>query len=1347
MKRNKRVLIMILIIIIISGTLFLIFNNSNNITKNKSQIKGNIEISTSSNVNVVEREMTLSAEKTTEAMENNSRVLQNAIDEVSSSGGGTISLPAGTYYFAPINTYTDQASSQKRAYYAVECRSNVKLVGAGTNESNSNSCTILKPYGANLDVSFTMFQYISQDTPKVYIENADFADFIIDANETSKNQNTGYVAQGKGFSFSAYKDCDWNNVVVKNTDGTGFGMDYPINCTVTNCVAIGCGKAAADTDAGASGFGIGTGYSEDESMKISNCLSIGNRKFGFFFEHQGRFGSDIRARTAKGFIVTDCVARGNMYNFGGEKANDLIYINCTSENSNSNDPNPLRNQNKNAFYFGTNTRRSYVQDCDIEQSYTNITDTSVSYYTPVYWAAKNSIIDIGGDRTEYNALNNCYNSSAIAMLWRFAGRPGEVLIGNEQGDTGYDDVGSNDWFVDAVVWAYNEGILSGGGAFNAGNDCTRGEFITMLWKYAGSPIVSTGNNYTDVNAGDSFYNAVNWALSKRIIESQGSEFYPSNACTNAEILTMLYKYDTVNPQRVVIYDYWENGGNDSSKVYEIKKQNENVDLNVKAQKDGYQFEGWSTNKNATTGASSLRMNADSIYLYALYKKDIKITYDANGGNNAPSVQTATIYNNQESVNITLSKSIPTRAGYTFKGWTDEKDSAQVKYSSGETCSFDDSCTLYAVWEVMKEKYTLTVRPNGGKWNNSTQDAEINGESGTSVNIPNPIPPQGYTIIFNGNGGIASKTSETTTKIFNNWSLSGVGSLTGTTYTFGEGSGILTANYTDIGIEMPTAIRDGYTFRGWTDVRGSTEIKYRAGETYSFDSNCTLYAVWEENTSASYMVTYDYSHNGGESVDKVQEEKKPGEEIDLNVQARKSGYEFVGWSTDPQAKEGVEFLVMENENITLYAIFKKDIRLNFIDYNGREENQTVENITIYNNDKGEITAPTINQYSDWIARYWTIDKQPDSEQTVESGGIITNIIENQTYYARYTKEIEISFDLNEGKGILPETINGNIEANSNNINDIKGFEVTIPDAEISRDGFSFYGWMTNKDGTGADYEIGDESLFTSDVVLYPKWVENSEPTTDTTLPVLEIEYNKEEKWTNKDIEILITAEDKGSGIEKVTVNDKVVLESDGNTSYIVKENGTYNIVAIDKVGNSIRKTVTVSNIDKVLPVIDKIEQDGHEIKITSIDDESGTKSIEYSYDGKTWNDLLDDNIDKEFTVTDYVYKTGESYIILKELGDQTIYFRSIDEAGNIGEIQAFKQNPEENKPSGNGNNTSSTNNSNMNTVNTGKEENSKDSIANKLLPYAGKRTIIVLIIIISIIAIVFRKKYNNLKDIK
>ena len=1344
MLNRKKVFIILLIIIFIIGTTFVILNNTNEVTK--TEYSGKIGIIYNSNATQVEnnkeQQMTLSTEKTAEAMENNSKVLQKAIDDVSNSGGGTVRLPAGTYYFAPIGLH------EGSEYYAIRCKNNVKIIGAGTDESNINSCTILKLYSNNLEEAFTMFDYTNSG-PGVYLENADFENFVINGEESTKSGS--YSTQGKGFAFQYFKDCDWNNVVVKNTDSTGFGMDFPINCTVNNCIAIRCGKKASDTDVGASGFGIGTGYSEDESMKISNCTAIGNRKFGFFFEHQTRFGSStFQAKKAKGFVIQNCVAKGNMYNFGGERAYDIIYSNCISENITNSDPDPLREQNETAFYFGTNSRRTYLINCESKQKYNNLTDTGAFYYKPVLWAANNSIIDSGDSRTEYDALAQCGKAEAIVMLWRFAGRPGNVLIGGDQVNTGYDDVPTNAFYSDAVAWAVSEGILSGGGEYGPSTGCNRGDFITMLWRYAGKPKVDKISNYTDVKEGDFFYDAVNWAVSEGIIEEQGTEFMPATPYTNGEILTLLYRYDTLNPKRVVIYDYWENNGNDVDKVYEVKEKGERVDLNVEAKKEGYEFIGWSTNENSTNKINSLTMNSDNIYLYPLYKKNINITYDANGGENAPNTQTGTLYNKQENVGLKLSNTRPTKNGYIFKGWSDEKNSNEVKYLPGENYTFSDNSTLYAVWEEKgeTEEATLTIRPNGGTWNNNIEDTQITGNFGETINIQNPVPQKGAVITFNANGGQAEKQTDTCQIEFDKWTLEGEGKLEGTTYTFGEGQGIITANYINKGIKLPGAIKEGFRFKGWTDEEGSNEVKFLEGENYIFDENTTLYAIW--GNEGTYTVVYNYSYNGGNSVDKEQDEKAVGENVDLNVNANKVGYEFIGWSKDPNSKEGLENLVMEDEDITLYAIFKKDIKITFIDYKDIEEQQKGENITIYNNEKGEIITPKINKYLDWDSKYWSIGKSPDAEKTVGEEEKITDIVESATYYARYSKEIEIAFDLNEGSGTLPETIKGEMEVNSSNINLIKELEIVIPDAEISKEGYIFSGWMSDKEGSRTDYKVGDTILFNSSVTLYAKWIKEGEETEDTVLPTLDIEYEPKDEWTNQDIELLIKADDKETGINNVTINGEIILEENGSTTYVIKENGEYEIIATDNAGNSYKKSITISNIDKNLPIIDKIERDGKLININLKDEESGIKDVEISYDNENWISLTNSNNNNEdFILKDYVLKKGESQITIELLKSDTenIFFRVIDEAGNIGEIKSLNLNEDE-KPSDdeNKNNTQNNNviNGNDNYYQSGKDDGRTD----KVLPKAGIRSIIILLIIITIIvAIILRKKYNDLKDIK
>ena len=72
----------------------------------------------------------------------------------------------------------------------------------------------------------------------------------------------------------------------------------------------------------------------------------------------------------------------------------------------------------------------------------------------------------------------------------------------------------------------------------------------------------------------------------------------------------------------------------------------------------------------------------------------------------------------------------------------------------------------------------------------------------------------------------------------------------------------------------------------------------------------------------YYVTYDYSTNGGESTNAVNDYVAEGSNVNLEYTATKAGYEFMGWNTDKGAVTGLESLSMPSNNVTLYAIFRK-----------------------------------------------------------------------------------------------------------------------------------------------------------------------------------------------------------------------------------------------------------------------------------------------------------------------------------------------------------------------------------------------------------------------------------------
>lgn len=83
-----------------------------------------------------------------------------------------------------------------------------------------------------------------------------------------------------------------------------------------------------------------------------------------------------------------------------------------------------------------------------------------------------------------------------------------------------------------------------------------------------------------------------------------------------------------------------------------------------------------------------------------------ITYNANGGSGAPGSQTK--WKDQA---LTLSGTKPTRAGYSFLGWSTSSSATTATYAAGGSYTANAAATLYAVWKA--NTYTVTYNANGG----------------------------------------------------------------------------------------------------------------------------------------------------------------------------------------------------------------------------------------------------------------------------------------------------------------------------------------------------------------------------------------------------------------------------------------------------------------------------------------------------------------------------------------------------------------------------------------------------------------------------------------------------------
>lgn len=107
------------------------------------------------------------------------------------------------------------------------------------------------------------------------------------------------------------------------------------------------------------------------------------------------------------------------------------------------------------------------------------------------------------------------------------------------------DVPAGAYYYDAVLWAAEGGIVTGTDAvhFSPDASCTRAQLVTFLWRAAGSPVVNYAMNFTDVDSGAYYAEAVRWAASEKIVEGTTAEtFAPDAAVTRAQVVTMLYRF-------------------------------------------------------------------------------------------------------------------------------------------------------------------------------------------------------------------------------------------------------------------------------------------------------------------------------------------------------------------------------------------------------------------------------------------------------------------------------------------------------------------------------------------------------------------------------------------------------------------------------------------------------------------------------------------------------------------------------------------------------------------------------------------------------------------------------------
>lgn len=110
------------------------------------------------------------------------------------------------------------------------------------------------------------------------------------------------------------------------------------------------------------------------------------------------------------------------------------------------------------------------------------------------------------------------------------------------------DVSESDWFYDAVKAANRNELMNGTAAnyFDPNADITRGMFVTVLYRMAGSPITGV-LDFVDVPSYEYYAAAIAWAHKGGIVMGiSDTEFAPDDKITREQMAAILYRYMNYN---------------------------------------------------------------------------------------------------------------------------------------------------------------------------------------------------------------------------------------------------------------------------------------------------------------------------------------------------------------------------------------------------------------------------------------------------------------------------------------------------------------------------------------------------------------------------------------------------------------------------------------------------------------------------------------------------------------------------------------------------------------------------------------------------------------------------------
>ena len=149
----------------------------------------------------------------------------------------------------------------------------------------------------------------------------------------------------------------------------------------------------------------------------------------------------------------------------------------------------------------------------------------------------------GTGTSTFGWKGNMTRGDFVLILYRNAGSPSVYGVSNP-----FTDVKSTDYYYEAILWAYRNNVVNGTSTtmFGPKGKITREQIASILWRLAGKPVYSASlRSYTDyASVSDYAYDAMSWAVGSGYVKGSGAKLSPKNNATRAEVAVMLHRYLT-----------------------------------------------------------------------------------------------------------------------------------------------------------------------------------------------------------------------------------------------------------------------------------------------------------------------------------------------------------------------------------------------------------------------------------------------------------------------------------------------------------------------------------------------------------------------------------------------------------------------------------------------------------------------------------------------------------------------------------------------------------------------------------------------------------------------------------